>query len=120
MTLISTFLASGWDGDEIYFNVNGERKNTMKNAFNEFKYCRQSDLIDIENDEFQLQSSGDNGVCITSLTVNGNQMLVGKLNNQAAFWIDGNQNHCKDGSMSTPQLTIKNGKIHSSECKIPV
>ena len=92
----------------------------MKNSFNEFEYCRRLDLVDIENDEFQLQSSGDDGVCITSLTVNGSEMLVGKLDDQAAFWIDGNQNHCRDGSMSTPQITIKNGKIHSSECKVPV
>ena len=85
MTLISTFLASGWDGDDIYFNVNGERKNTLKNAFNEFEYCGQLDSIDIENDEFQLQSSGDDGVCITSLTVNGSEMLVGKLV-KVTFW----------------------------------
>ena len=101
----------------------------MINSFNEFEYCRRLDLVDIENDEFQLQSTGGggridkgDGVCITSLTVNESEMLVGKLDDQAVFWIDGTQRwiHCKDTSMSTQQITIKNGKVHSSECKVPV
>ena len=111
------YIAGNWDGDEIDFNVNGERQGLLEGEFNKFEFCRRWDEVDVENDQFQLQSKGDDGVCITSLTVNGNEMLVGKLNDQPSFWIDGNQNHCRDGSMSTPQITIKNGKVLSSSCK---
>ena len=116
--MIRKLLSAGnWDGDEVHFNVNGEQKHAMKNEFEKFKYCRPSSLVDVQNDEFQFQSTGLNGVCITSLIVNGTKLLVGKLNDQQSFWIDGNQNHCRDDSMSTSQITIKNGKVQSSECK---
>ena len=117
MIFLNHYIAGLWDGDEIDFNVNGERQGSLEGEFKKFEYCRRWDEVDVENDQFQLQSQGDDGVCITSLTVNGNEMLVGKLNDQPSFWIDGNQNHCRDGSMSTPQITIKNGKVLSSSCK---
>ena len=91
----------------------------MKKAFGKFEYCLPSDLVDIQNDEFQLLASGNDGVCITSIILNGNQIFVGLLNDLPSFWIDGNQNECSVDSMSTKQITIKNGKIHSSECKNP-
>ena len=109
--------AGNWDGDEIYFIVNGEQIDAIKNEFEFFEYCRPVELLDVQNDEFQLKSTGPDGVCITSLNVNGTELLVGKLNDQPSFWIDGNQNHCRDDSMSTPEITIKNGKVQSSECK---
>ena len=52
-----------------------------------------------------------------SLSLNGNQMLVGKLDDQPSFWIDGDQKNCMDDHLSTPQITFKNGEVLSSYCK---
>ena len=67
------------------------------------------DQIDIKNDQFQLERTTTDGVCITSLTVNGKQMLVGKNNDLQSFWIDGDDNNCLDDFASTTQITIQNG-----------
>ena len=56
-------------------------------------------------------------ILITGLSLNGNQMLVGKLNDQPSFWIDGDQKNCMDEHLSTPQITFKNGEVLSSYCK---
>ena len=74
------------------------------------------------NDIFQLESlascsSGCDGVCITSLSIGGDQVLVGENNNLTSFWIDGDQNYCMDDFMSSPQIQIKNGQVISSKCK---
>ena len=61
------------------------------------------------NDRFQLESTTTNGVCITSLSVDGKQLLVGKNNDKQSFWIDSNQNDCLDDWMGTSQITIQNG-----------
>ena len=87
----------------------------MNHGFKSFEYCLSSDTVNSET-EFQLQSTGTNGVCITSLTVNGNQMLFGANNNLESFWIDENGEFCRGDAMSTSQLTIKNGQIQSSSC----
>ena len=89
----------------------------MERRFNKFEYCRRWDEIDVENDEFQLRIQWEDSVCITGLTVNGKEMLFGKLNDQPIFWMDITQNLCRDGYMVTPQITIKNGKVLSSSCK---
>ena len=89
----------------------------MPAASTEFEYCLDMDDIDIANDEFQLQSSSEDGVCITSLSINSNQLFVGKNNNLASFWIDGNDQYCLDDFMSTSQITIQNDQVISSICK---
>ena len=61
------------------------------------------------NDRFQLESTITNGVCITSLSVDGKQLFVGKNNDKQSFWIDSNQNDCLDDWMGTSQITIQNG-----------
>ena len=76
--------------------------------------CQSSEY---KNDKFQLQSSNSDGVCISSLEMNGKQILVGKQNNQKTFWLDGDQNRCQTDSMITSQITIQNGQILSSKCK---
>ena len=67
------------------------------------------DQIDIKNDQFQLERTNNDGVCITSLTVNGIQILVGKNNDLQSFWIDGNDPSCLDDFTTTKQMTIQNG-----------
>ena len=108
---------TAWIGSEINLVINGEVKDSLKRGFTEFEYCQSWDEIDVENDKIQLQSTSTDGVCITSLSLNGNQMLVGKLNDQSSFWIDEDHRNCMDDHMSTPQITFKNGEVLSSYCK---
>ena len=114
-----------WSGKEIYLHINGKHHRTLDKGFREFTYCLSADDFNIKNDIVQLKSSNTNGVCISSLSINGKKILVGKVrkvlvgknNDQSSFWIDGNQNRCHDDSMITSQITIQNGRVTSSECK---
>ena len=63
----------------------------MPAGFSEFEHCLNNDDVDVDNDEFQLQSTSGNGVCITSLSINGNPILVGVSNNLQSFWIDSDE-----------------------------
>ena len=89
----------------------------MPSGFREFEHCLKNDDVDVANDEFQLQSTSDNGVCITSLLINGNPLLVGGSNNLQNFWIDSDEPYCLDNFMSSSQITIRNGQVTSSTCK---
>ena len=106
-----------WAGSDIVIKQNGVSVATMPAASTEFEYCFNMDDIDIAVDELQLQSSSENGVCITSLSINSNQLLVGKNNNLTSFWIDGNDQYCLDDFMSTSQITLQNEQVISSICK---
>ena len=108
---------NSWAGSDIVIKHNGVNVTTMPAASTEFEYCFDMDDIDIANDEFQLQSSSEDGVCITSLSINSNQLFVGKNNNLPSFWIDGNDQYCLDDFMSTSQITIQNDQVISSICK---
>ena len=109
--------ASTWTGDDLNFLVNGELVRTIPGGFTEFEYCQSWDKVDVQNDRFQIQSTTSDGVCITGVTINGKEMLVGKLNDKQSFWIDGDEQDCIDNHMSTPQITFKNGEVLSSYCK---
>ena len=89
----------------------------MERGFKEFIKCWNQEVVDVANDEFQLQSSNTDGTCITSLSINENQLLVGKNNDLQSFWIDGNDRYCLNFFMSSSQITIKNGQVDSSDCK---
>ena len=89
----------------------------MPSGFREFEHCLKNDDVDVANDEFQLQSTSDNGVCITSLSINGNPLLVGRSNNLQNFWIDSNEQDCLDNFISSSQITIQNGQVIYSTCK---
>ena len=104
-------------GGDIAIKYNAEIVATIPSGFNEFEHCVPLTDVDVANDEFQLQSTSSDGTCITSLSVNGDQLLVGKNNDQQSFWIDANGRHCLDDFMSSSQITIKNGQVDSSDCK---
>ena len=101
----------------IAFKYNGELVENLQRGFKEYVYCMDMDDVDIANDEFQFQSSNTDGACITSLSINGNKLSVGKNNDLQSFWVDGTDRYCFDDFMSTSQITIKNGQIDSSDCK---
>ena len=106
-----------WDGSEIIIKHNGQTIATMPAGFTEFEHCLNNDDVDVANDEFQLQSTSGNGVCITSLSINDNPILVGASNNLQNFWIDSDGSYCLDNFMSSSQITIRNGQVISSTCK---
>ena len=107
-----------WAGGDIAIKHNGETVATMPQGFGEFEYCLNMDDIDIANDELQLQSSSGDGVCITSLSIDNIPLFVGKNKNLPSFWIDENDQYCLDDFMSTSQITIQNGQVISSLCKL--
>ena len=75
------------------------------------------DDVDIENDKFKLLAGGSDGVCINSLHVNNNQMLVGKNNDMTSFDFDRPDSPgCRDHAVKTSSLTIQNGQVVESEC----
>ena len=84
--------------------------NPFESEFEDFEFCLPSDQVDEINDQFSLENGGNDGVCVTELTVNGEKMLVGKNNNLQGFWIDGDQNNCYDDYLGTNQMTIQNGQ----------
>ena len=104
--------ANNWLGGEINLNQNGEKIATLAYGFTNFEYCVGAS----HDDEFQLQATNDDGVCITSLAVNNNQLLVGKDENQQSFWMNQKLPKCSNDQMTTSEITIKNGNIVSSEC----
>ena len=112
--ILNPISPSAWKGTGINLSVNGEIKQTIPESFTEFEYCLPLHYTD---EEINLQSTSTDGVCITKLTVNGNQIFVGKFQNQPYFWIDGDHNECSDENMSTPYIKLQNGQITSSFCK---
>ena len=108
---------SQWQGGKIYINHNQKRKAIIPSGFKNYQFCIPSNQVDVINDQFQLQSSNNNDVCIEKFFVNDKQIFVGALNDQSFFIIDGNQNSCQEQKMTTTQITIQNGEVISSECK---
>ena len=110
-------ILADWPGGDIILEVNGERRATIKSGFEEFRYHLSLDEFNVENDLITLESTNNNGGCITSLHLNDTQIFVGRTNNLASFWIDGDDNLCMENLMSTSRMFIRNGKIIFSECK---
>ena len=79
--------------------------------------CFNQEDVNAANDEFQLKSSNTDGVCITSLSINGNHLSVGRDDHLQSFWIDTDERYCLYDYMSTSQITLKNGQVDSSDCK---
>ena len=109
--------SASWQGGAIELLYNGEVVGTLPTKSRELEYCRPIDEVDIANDLFEFQSTTNDGVCITSLTVNNEKLLVGTGDDQSTFWLDQDDAHCTDDSMSGTSLTIQNGQVYHSECK---
>ena len=112
-----------FEGGEVYLNINDVRKATAPRKFRYFEHCFPSEEIDVVNDRFRLQSSSNDGVCISSLKINGTQILNGRNNNKTAFWLDKNSRSCDNVVddvqylMASPYITIQNNQVTSSACK---
>ena len=74
-----------------------------------------------KDDSFTLLAGGADGVCINSLHVNNEKILVGKNNDLSNFELDQVNQHeepvCLDNLMRTSSLTIQNGQVVESICK---
>ena len=112
---------STWDGGavELDYITKDFDSNvaTLNRGEKEVEFCMIIDQVNIEDDIFAFQATSRNGVCITSLTVNNEQLLVGENNEMAYFWMDKNDQECSDKHMSTDILEIQNGRVFYSECK---
>ena len=106
-----------WAGSTIQIKQNGKVIANMPSAAKDFKHCLPMTDVDIENDEFSLHATTSNGVCITGLYINEEQLLVGKYDDLEGFWLDHDQPNCVDGYMSSSHMIIKNGKVVLSQCK---
>ena len=81
-----------------------------------FKLCLDYGQFDIENDVFKLASTGTDSVCIESLSMDGNEILLGPNRKKPNFWFDGNGHMCNDDFVYTEELIIQNNTVVSSEC----
>ena len=74
--------------------------------------------VDIENDRFTLLAGGTDAVCINSLHVNNEKILVGKNNDLSNFEFDQDEEPvCLENLMRTSSLTIQNGQVVEPICK---
>ena len=110
-------VASNWIGSAIQIKQNGKVIANMQRGAKDFKHCLPITDVDIENDEFSLHATSSDGVCITSLYINEEQILVGKDDDLEGFWLDHDQPNCVDGYMSSSHMIFKNGKVVLSQCK---
>ena len=106
-----------WLGGTIQLKQNGEVIATMSWGTKNFEHCLPKSDVDEENDEFSLHATSSDGVCITSLYINEEQILVGKDDDLEGFWLDHDQPNCVDGYMSSSHMIFKNGKVILSQCK---
>ena len=107
---------TAWAGGPIAINQNGKIIGLMLPETRNFELCLDYDDVDIENDIFDLASTSDDGVCITSLSIDGTDILVGPNSKQPNFWFDGNENSCTDDFVSTQELIIQNNSVIFSKC----
>ena len=75
-------------------------------GFKNFEHCFRLNQIDKRHDHFSLTRTTTDGVCITSLTVDGKILLVNGMQN---FWIDGDHNNCLDDFTGTTQVIFQDG-----------
>ena len=105
-------------GGEIHIKVNEKRIETIPSQYEgDFNFCLPKNEVNVEKDIFTFEASNGDGVCISSLQINGNQVKFGQNDDQSEFWIDKNKNQCDDDYMSTAQISIQNDKVFSSACK---
>ena len=107
---------AAWAGDAISIKQNGYVIGSMESGTRDFELCLDYDDVDIENDVFEFARTTTDGVCITSLSIDGADVLVGPNNEQPNFWIDGDDNSCTDDFVSTQELIIQNNAVISSHC----
>ena len=109
-----------WKGPAIYLNINDERKRQIPRGFTEYQYCLPFEQVNVINDRFQFKThSSSDGVCISSVTINQSQILFGRKEDQAAFWLKaGNKRRCAGELLEiTSDVIIQNYTVISSQCK---
>ena len=105
---------ANWSGGPIALKHNYQTVTYIPRGFTEFEHC--IDEVYVANDRLQLTSTSGDGVCITGLFINGNQLLVGKNDDLQSFWIDSDDLYCHYNFLSSTQITIQNGRVSDSTC----
>ena len=110
-----------YQGKEINLKRSNELVAVIPKRFNEFEFCIPWSELNVHyrgeiEEEFELESTSNDGVCITSMTLNKKKMFFGTNNQLSSFWIDGNQKRCSNHTMATSKIKIVNEKIVASEC----
>ena len=87
----------------------------------DLQYCFNRNDINLEEDTFELKETGDNGVCIRSLTIDSEQIFNGPNHDRSHFWFDGNTPPgCETGgnkdSTMNKSFKFKNRKILDAGC----
>ena len=106
-------------GDPIQLLRNNNLVFTFTRGFTDIQYCFEMKDINLEEDTFELQETGDDSVCIRTMTINSEQIFNGPNHDQPSFFFDGNTTPgCKTklGRMSTKSFKFKNGKILDAGC----
>ena len=89
----------------------------MPAGFRKFEHCMSYDEVDLKNDNFQFISTGDDDVCITELSLNNQKIMTGRNRDRKSFWLETGKSECTVNSMTTNEITIRNGMIVSSACE---
>ena len=78
--------------------------------------------IDIEEDTFELKTTGNDGVCILAMTIDNEQIFNGPNLDRSNFWCDGDTPPgCETGSgksMVSKSFKFKNRKIIDAGCNV--
>ena len=107
---------TAWSGGSLDLKHNGAIIKTIPKGFTHFEHCLPANEVDIKHDKFQLASTTNDGVCITSLTINNKIILGGLNNNQPNYWIDGDDIDCQENFMVSKEITILRDQIISPAC----
>ena len=71
--------------------------------------------VDIANDKFILETEHTDGLCVHSMTFDGEEVLFGKNKDLVSFWLDDNV-ECREDFMAADKVAVKNGEVNWDYC----
>ena len=111
---------TNWMGDPIQLRRNNNLVYTYARGLKDRQYCFKQEEINLEEDTFELKETGNDGVCIRTMTINSEQILNGPNHDRSHFYFDGNTppgcDTAGDKSMVTKRFKFKNGQILDAGC----
>ena len=130
-------MAAEWKGNLAHVFHNERQIGELPFGFTNREFCIPRKKVSLINDHFVIRNAGGTSkviilienliiflltqlrfqvkICITSLTVNGKILQVGRLNREQ-FWVSNNNQCLENGYSSSKEIIIKNGEIIKSAC----
>ena len=130
-------MGAEWKGNLAHVLHNEQQIGELPFGFTNREFCVPRKKVSLVNDHFVIRNAGGKSkviilsnnliiflltqlrfqfkICITSLTVNGKILQVGRLNREQ-FWISRNNECLENGYSSSKEIIIKNGEIVKSAC----